>query len=68
MKPLAFGRAAKPEEIGWMAAFLASDLSAYTTGHQVGPRLNIVWKPLDGTTVHGSRQPSRAPSIHVSGG
>jgi NAD(P)-dependent dehydrogenase (short-subunit alcohol dehydrogenase family) len=32
MKPLAFGRAAKPEEIGWMAAFLASDLSAYTTG------------------------------------
>jgi len=32
MKPMAFGRAAKPEEIGWMAAFLASDLSAYTTG------------------------------------
>jgi 3-oxoacyl-[acyl-carrier protein] reductase len=32
MKPLAFGRAAKPEEIGWMAAFLASDRSAYTTG------------------------------------
>ena len=32
IKPLAFGRAAKPEEIGWMAAFLASDLSAYTTG------------------------------------
>jgi len=32
MKPLAFGRAAKPEEIGWMTAFLASDLSAYTTG------------------------------------
>jgi hypothetical protein len=32
MKPLAFGRAARPEEIGWMAAFLASDLSAYTTG------------------------------------
>ena len=32
MKPLAFGRAAKPEEIGWMAAFLASNLSAYTTG------------------------------------
>ena len=22
-------------------------LSAYTSGHQVGPRLNIVWKPLD---------------------
>jgi 3-oxoacyl-[acyl-carrier protein] reductase len=32
MKPLAFGRAAKPEEIGWMAAFLASGRSAYTTG------------------------------------
>src|SRR6516164_8498026 len=27
-----FGDAAKPEEIGWMAAFLASDKSAYTTG------------------------------------
>ena len=32
MKGYAFGRAAKPEEIGWMAAFLASDRSAYTTG------------------------------------
>ena len=32
MKPLAFGRAAMPEEIAWMAAFLASDKSAYTTG------------------------------------
>jgi NAD(P)-dependent dehydrogenase (short-subunit alcohol dehydrogenase family) len=32
MKPLAFGRAAKPEEIGYLAAFLASDRSAYTTG------------------------------------
>src|SRR6202171_3595337 len=32
MQPLAFGRAAKPEEIGYMAAFLASDRSAYTTG------------------------------------
>jgi 3-oxoacyl-[acyl-carrier protein] reductase len=32
MQPLAFGRAAKPEEIAWMAAFLASDLSGYTTG------------------------------------
>ena len=32
MKPLAFGRAAKPEEIGYMAAFLASDRSGYTTG------------------------------------
>jgi 3-oxoacyl-[acyl-carrier protein] reductase len=32
MKPLAFGRAAKPEEIAWMTAILASDKSAYTTG------------------------------------
>ena len=32
MKPLAFGRAATPEEIAHMAVFLASDLSAYTTG------------------------------------
>jgi 3-oxoacyl-[acyl-carrier protein] reductase len=35
MKPLAFGRAAKPEEIGWMAAFLASDRSGYTSGSVV---------------------------------
>jgi NAD(P)-dependent dehydrogenase (short-subunit alcohol dehydrogenase family) len=32
MRPLPFGRAATPEEIASMAAFLASDLSAYTTG------------------------------------
>jgi len=32
MKPLAFGRAAKPEEIAAMVAFLASERSAYTTG------------------------------------
>jgi 3-oxoacyl-[acyl-carrier protein] reductase len=32
MQPLAFGRAAKPEEIAWMAAFLASERSGYTTG------------------------------------
>src|SRR5882672_11223250 len=32
MKPLAFGRAAMPEEIAYMVAFLASDRSAYTTG------------------------------------
>jgi NAD(P)-dependent dehydrogenase (short-subunit alcohol dehydrogenase family) len=31
-KGYAFGRAATPYEIGWMAAFLASDKSAYTTG------------------------------------
>jgi 3-oxoacyl-[acyl-carrier protein] reductase len=30
--PLPMGRAGKPEEIGNMVAFLASDLSAYTTG------------------------------------
>jgi len=32
MRPLPFGRAGTPEEIGWMAAFLASDKSAYTSG------------------------------------
>jgi NAD(P)-dependent dehydrogenase (short-subunit alcohol dehydrogenase family) len=32
MKPLPMGRAGKPEEIGVMVAWLASDLSAYTTG------------------------------------
>ena len=31
-KPLPFGRAGKPEEVANMVAFLASDLSAYTTG------------------------------------
>jgi 3-oxoacyl-[acyl-carrier protein] reductase len=30
--PLPFGRAGKPKEIADMAAFLASDLSAYTSG------------------------------------
>ena len=44
-------------------------LSAYTSGHQVGPRLNIVWKPLDGTTVHGgySRYFSPPPFELVGG-
>ena len=32
MTGYAFGRAAKPEEIAWMAAFLASDRSGYTSG------------------------------------
>jgi NAD(P)-dependent dehydrogenase (short-subunit alcohol dehydrogenase family) len=32
VKPMPFGRAATPEEIAAMAAFLASDLSGYTTG------------------------------------
>jgi NAD(P)-dependent dehydrogenase (short-subunit alcohol dehydrogenase family) len=31
MQGHAFGRAAKPEEIAWMAAFLASAKSGYTT-------------------------------------
>jgi NAD(P)-dependent dehydrogenase (short-subunit alcohol dehydrogenase family) len=32
VQPMPFGRAAKPEEIAAMVAFLASDLSGYTTG------------------------------------
>jgi 3-oxoacyl-[acyl-carrier protein] reductase len=32
MKRLAFGRAAEPEGIAWMAAFLASERSGRTTG------------------------------------
>jgi 3-oxoacyl-[acyl-carrier protein] reductase len=32
MKPLPMGRAGTPQEIGVMVAFLASDISAYTTG------------------------------------
>jgi NAD(P)-dependent dehydrogenase (short-subunit alcohol dehydrogenase family) len=32
MKPLPFGRAGTPEEVGAMVAFLASEKSAYTTG------------------------------------
>ena len=32
MRPLPYGRAGKPEEIGCMVAFLASDCSAYTSG------------------------------------
>ncbi len=31
-KDMSFGRAATPNEIAWMAAFLASDRSGYTTG------------------------------------
>ena len=27
-------------------------LTAYTSGHQLGPRLNIVWKGWDGGTIH----------------
>jgi NAD(P)-dependent dehydrogenase (short-subunit alcohol dehydrogenase family) len=32
MRPLPMGRAGMPEEIGVMVAFLASDVSSYTTG------------------------------------
>ena len=28
-------------------------LAAYASGHQVQPRVNLVWKPLEGTIVHG---------------
>jgi outer membrane receptor protein involved in Fe transport len=28
-------------------------LTAFTSGHQLSPRVNIVWKPLQGMTVHG---------------
>jgi NAD(P)-dependent dehydrogenase (short-subunit alcohol dehydrogenase family) len=35
LKPLPFGRASKPEEIGAAIAFLASDHSAYTSGSVV---------------------------------
>lgn len=27
--------------------------NAYSSGHQVSPRVNLVWKPIDGMTVHG---------------
>ncbi len=45
-------------------------LSAYTSGHQVEPRVNLVWKPLDGTTVHGgySRYFSPPPFELIAGG
>jgi len=45
-------------------------LNAYTSGHQLGPRMNIVWKPLDGTTVHGgySRYFSPPPFELIGGG
>jgi NAD(P)-dependent dehydrogenase (short-subunit alcohol dehydrogenase family) len=31
-KEMSFGRPAKPEEIAWAVAFLASERSAYTSG------------------------------------
>jgi len=44
-------------------------LDAYTSGHQIGPRLNIVWNPFDGTAVHGgySRYFSPPPFELVGG-
>jgi outer membrane receptor protein involved in Fe transport len=29
------------------------NFSAYSSGHQVEPRVNLVWVPIEGTTVHG---------------
>src|SRR6185437_11052747 len=44
-------------------------LSAYTTGHQIGPRVNLVWKPLDGTTVHaGYSRYFSPPPFELVGG
>jgi outer membrane receptor protein involved in Fe transport len=44
-------------------------LAAYTSGHQVEPRVNIVWKPWDGGTIHGgySRYFSPPPFELVGG-
>ena len=44
-------------------------LTAYTSGHQVEPRLNIVWKAWDGGTIHGgySRYFSPPPFELVGG-
>ncbi len=28
------------------------DYSAFSSGNQFSPRVNVVWKPLDGTTIH----------------
>jgi len=43
--------------------------NAYSSGHQVSPRVNLVWKPLDGMTVHGgySRYFSPPPFELVGG-
>ena len=42
---------------------------AYTSGHQVSPRVNLVWKPVEGMTVHGgySRYFSPPPFELVGG-
>ena len=43
--------------------------NAYSSGRQVSPRVNLVWKPLDGMTVHGgySRYFSPPPFELVGG-
>jgi outer membrane receptor for ferrienterochelin and colicins len=43
--------------------------SAYTSDHQLSPRLNVVWQPLDQTTVHAgySRYLSPPPFELVGG-
>jgi hypothetical protein len=41
---LPFGRAGRPEEIAWMAAFLASDLSGYTSGAVVNIDGGAIWR------------------------
>jgi hypothetical protein len=44
--------------------------SAYSNGHQLQPRANLVWKPLEGTTIHGgySRYFSPPPFELIAGG
>jgi outer membrane receptor protein involved in Fe transport len=41
----------KPLVINYGVRF--DHFNAYTSGHQVSPRLNLVWTPLEGMTVHG---------------
>jgi outer membrane receptor protein involved in Fe transport len=45
------------------------NFSAFSSGHQVEPRLNLVWVPIEGTTVHGgySRYLSPPPFELVGG-
>jgi outer membrane receptor protein involved in Fe transport len=43
--------------------------TAYSSGHQLSPRVNLVWKPIEGLTVHGgySRYFSPPPFELVGG-
>jgi outer membrane receptor for ferrienterochelin and colicins len=43
--------------------------NAYSSGHQLSPRINLVWKPIEGMTVHGgySRYFSPPPFELVGG-